>query len=149
MRSVIQRVSHCTVRVADQEVGTIGAGVLILLGVEKGDTEEDLRYTADKILGLRIFDDQDGKMNLSLNDIKGEIMVVSQFTLLGDVRKGRRPSFIHAAPPEDGKRLYQQMIDYLLSKGASVQSGQFQADMQVDLVNNGPVTIMIDSRKTF
>ena len=149
MRSVIQRVSHCTVRVAEREVGAIGVGVLVLLGVEKGDTEKDLRYTADKILGLRIFEDEDGKMNLSLNDINGEILVVSQFTLLGDIRKGRRPSFIHAAPLEDGKRLYQKMIDYLSSRGASVQSGQFQADMKVELVNNGPVTILLDSRKTF
>ena len=149
MRSVIQRVSHCTVRVAEREVGAIGVGVLVLLGVEKGDTEKDLRYTADKILGLRIFEDEDGKMNLSLNDINGEILVVSQFTLLGDIRKGRRPSFIHAAPLEVVKRLYQKMIDYLSSRGASVQSGQFQADMKVELVNNGPVTILLDSRKTF
>ncbi len=130
-------------------VGQIGSGLLILVGVEKGDGQEDLRYTADKLLGLRVFNDGDGKMNLSIQDTGGEILVVSQFTLLGDARRGRRPSFINAADPADGKRLYRQMIEYLQQQGASVQSGQFQADMQVELINDGPVTILIDSRKTF
>ena len=130
-------------------VGQIGGGLLVLVGVEKGDGQEDLRYTADKLLGLRVFNDSDGKMNLSIQDTGGEILVVSQFTLLGDARRGRRPSFINAASPEDGERLYRQMIEYLQQQGASVQSGQFQADMQVELVNDGPVTILIDSRKTF
>ncbi len=130
-------------------VGQIGSGLLILVGVEKGDGQEDLRYTADKLLGLRVFNDSDGKMNLSIQDTGGEILVVSQFTLLGDARRGRRPSFINAADPADGKRLYRQMIEYLQQQGASVQSGQFQADMQVELINDGPVTILIDSRKTF
>ena len=130
-------------------VGQIGSGLLILVGVEKGDSQEDLRYTADKLLGLRVFNDSDGKMNLSIQDTGGEILVVSQFTLLGDARRGRRPSFINAADPADGKRLYRQMIEYLQQQGASVQSGQFQADMQVELINDGPVTILIDSRKTF
>lgn len=130
-------------------VGQIGDGLLVLVGVEKGDGQEDLRYTADKLLGLRVFNDSDGKMNLSIQDTGGEILVVSQFTLLGDTRRGRRPSFINAAAPVDGERLYRQMIEYLQQQGASVQSGQFQADMQVELVNDGPVTILIDSRKTF
>jgi len=130
-------------------VGQIGGGLLVLVGVEKGDGQEDLRYTADKLLGLRVFNDSDGKMNLSIQDTGGEILVVSQFTLLGDTRRGRRPSFINAAAPVDGERLYRQMIEYLQQQGASVQSGQFQADMQVELVNDGPVTILIDSRKTF
>ncbi len=130
-------------------VGQIGSGLLILVGVEKGDSQEDLRYTADKLLGLRVFNDSDGKMNLSIQDTGGEILVVSQFTLLGDARRGRRPSFINAADPADGERLYRQMIEYLQQQGAAVQSGQFQADMQVELINDGPVTILIDSRKTF
>lgn len=130
-------------------VGQIGSGLLILVGVEKGDSQEDLRYTADKLLGLRVFNDSDGKMNLSIQDTGGEILVVSQFTLLGDARRGRRPSFINAADPTDGERLYRQMIEYLQQQGAAVQSGQFQADMQVELINDGPVTILIDSRKTF
>ena len=130
-------------------VGQIGSGLLILVGVEKGDDQEDLRYTADKLLGLRVFNDSDGKMNLSVQDTGGEILVVSQFTLLGDTRRGRRPSFINAADPADGERLYRQMIEYLQQRGASVQSGQFQANMQVELINDGPVTLLIDSRKTF
>jgi D-tyrosyl-tRNA(Tyr) deacylase len=130
-------------------VGQIGSGLLILVGVEKGDSQEDLHYTADKLLGLRVFNDSDGKMNLSIQDTGGEILVVSQFTLLGDARRGRRPSFINAADPADGERLYRQMIEYLQQQGAAVQSGQFQADMQVELINDGPVTILIDSRKTF
>ena len=149
MRSVIQRVSSCRVRVEDNVVGQIGPGLLVLLGVEQGDSPEDLRYTADKLLGLRIFNDDQGKMNLSVQDTGGQILVVSQFTLLGDARKGRRPSFIRAADPEHGKRLYQQMIDYLKQQGAVVESGQFQADMKVELINDGPVTLLIDSRKTF
>ncbi|MDG2184799.1 MAG: D-aminoacyl-tRNA deacylase [Mariniblastus sp.] len=149
MRSVIQRVSRCSVRVANSMVGQIGSGLLILVGVEKGDSQEDLHYTADKLLGLRVFNDSDGKMNLSIQDTGGEILVVSQFTLLGDARRGRRPSFINAADPADGERLYRQMIEYLQQQGAAVQSGQFQADMQVELINDGPVTILIDSRKTF
>ncbi len=149
MRSVIQRVSSCRVRVEDNIVGQIGPGLLVLLGVEQGDGPEDLRYTADKLLGLRIFNDDQGKMNLSVQDTGGQILVVSQFTLLGDARKGRRPSFIRAADPDHGKRLYQQMIDYLKQQGAVVESGQFQADMKVELVNDGPVTLLIDSRKTF
>ncbi|MCH2183378.1 MAG: D-aminoacyl-tRNA deacylase [Mariniblastus sp.] len=149
MRSVIQRVSSCRVRVEDNVVGQIGPGLLVLLGVEQGDGPEDLRYTADKLLGLRVFNDDQGKMNLSVQDTGGKILVVSQFTLLGDARRGRRPSFIRAADPEHGKRLYQQMIDYLKQQGAAVESGQFQADMKVELINDGPVTLLIDSRKTF
>ncbi len=149
MRSVIQRVSSCRVQVADRIVGEIGPGLLVLLGVEQGDSQDDLRYTADKLLGLRIFNDDQGKMNRSVQDTGGSILVVSQFTLLGDTRRGRRPSFIRAAEPEHGKRLYEQIIDYLRQQGASVESGQFQADMKVELINDGPVTLLIDSRKTF
>lgn len=149
MRSVIQRVSSCRVQVNDQIVGEIGPGLLVLLGVEQGDSQDDLRYTGDKLLGLRIFNDEQGKMNRSVQDTDGSILVVSQFTLLGDTRRGRRPSFIRAAEPEHGKRLYEQLIDYLKRRGASVESGQFQADMKVELINDGPVTLLIDSRKTF
>ena len=149
MRSVIQRVSNCRVCVAESVVGQIGNGLLVLLGVEKGDSKVDLHYTAEKILGLRIFNDPDGKMNLSVRDIGGEILVVSQFTLLGDVRRGRRPSFINAAAPEEGKQFYLEMIEYMREQGVTVQTGQFQADMQVELTNDGPITILIDSRKTF
>ncbi len=149
MRSVIQRVSSCRVQVADRIVGEIGPGLLVLLGVEQGDSQDDVGYTAEKLLGLRIFNDDQVKMNRSVQDTGGSILVVSQFTLLGDTRRGRRPSFIRAAEPEHGKRLYEQIIDYLRQQGASVESGQFQADMKVELINDGPVTLLIDSRKTF
>jgi len=149
MRAVIQRVSSASVTVADQIVGQVAQGVMILLGVEQGDVEQDAKYLADKTAGLRIFADEDDKMNKSIIDIGGEALVVSQFTLLGDVRKGRRPSFIKAAGPEEGKRLYLCFIEYLKQHPLTVATGQFQADMQVALVNDGPITILLDSKKLF
>ena len=149
MRSVVQRVSRAQVTVDDAVVGKIGAGLMVLLGVEKGDTTQDVKYMADKIVGLRVFQDDQDKMNLSLNDVGGGILAVSQFTLLGDTRKGRRPSFIHAADPETGNRLYEEWVQYTRGLGIHVETGQFQTDMQVELVNDGPVTILLDSRKSF
>lgn len=149
MRAVIQRVSSASVTVADQIVGQVGQGVMILLGVEQGDVEQDAQYLADKTAGLRIFADEDDKMNKSLVDIQGEALVVSQFTLLGDVRKGRRPSFIKAAGPDEGNRLYLCFVEYLKRHQLNVATGQFRADMQVALVNDGPITILLDSKKLF
>lgn len=149
MRAVIQRVSSASVTVANEIVGQVGQGTLILLGVEQGDVEQDAKYLADKTAGLRIFADEDDKMNKSLLDIEGEALVVSQFTLLGDVRKGRRPSFIKAAGPDEGNRLYLCFVNYLRQHGITVATGQFQTDMEVALVNDGPVTILLDSKKLF
>ena len=149
MRAVIQRVSKARVVVDDAVTGEIGAGLLVLLGVEQGDTPVDLKYTFEKTIGLRIFEDDDGKMNRSLIDVKGQLLVVSQFTLLGDVRKGRRPSFVHAADPKMADQMYNEFVSRGQEQGIDVQTGIFQADMDVELVNDGPVTILIDSRKTF
>jgi D-tyrosyl-tRNA(Tyr) deacylase len=149
MRAVIQRVTRSKVVVDDQVTGEIGRGLLVLLGVEKGDDEVDLKYAFNKTVGLRVFEDEQQKMNLSLADVGGQMLVVSQFTLLGDVRKGRRPSFIQAAEPEIANRLYQQFVELGRGRGLDVQTGIFQADMAVELVNDGPVTILVDSRKRF
>ena len=149
MRAVIQRVSEAKVTVADEVVGRIGQGIVLLLGVEQGDTENSARYLADKTFGLRIFSDDQGKMNRSVADIGGSVLVVSQFTLLGDVRKGRRPSFMRAAVPDEGNRLYLLFVAQLRQLGLEVATGQFQADMQVALINDGPVTILLDSNKVF
>ncbi|MGK2906533.1 MAG: D-aminoacyl-tRNA deacylase [Desulfuromonadales bacterium] len=149
MRAVIQRVSQASVVVAAQTVGAIGQGLMVLLGVAQKDTAKDAAYLADKTAGLRIFDDDDGKMNRSIEDIGGSILVVSQFTLLGDCRKGRRPGFTDAAPLVLADALYQDYVDALRSKGITVATGVFRADMQVALINDGPVTIMLDSRKQF
>ena len=149
MRAVIQRVSEAKVTVADEVVGRIGQGIVLLLGVEQGDTENSARYLADKTFGLRIFSDDEGKMNRSVADIGGSVLVVSQFTLLGDVRKGRRPSFMRAAVPDEGNRLYLLFVAQLRQFGLEVATGQFQADMQVALINDGPVTILLDSNKVF
>lgn len=149
MRAVIQRVSRASVVVGDSTTGAIGVGLLVLLGVEKGDSQDDLKYTFGKTIGLRVFEDDQGKMNRSLPDVGGQLLVVSQFTLLGDVRKGRRPSFIHAAEPELAKRMYDEFISLGRASGIDVQTGIFQADMAVELINDGPVTILIDSHKTF
>jgi D-tyrosyl-tRNA(Tyr) deacylase len=146
MRAVIQRVTACEVRVCDQIVGQIGPGLLVLLGVSLSDEEKDADYLADKIAHLRIFQDDAGKMNRSLIETGGEAMVVSQFTLLGDCRKGRRPSFVKAASPERAEKLYELFVDQLKSKGTPVATGQFQAMMAVSLVNDGPVTLIIESR---
>jgi len=145
MRAVVQRVSQCAVDVDGEKVGSIGPGLLVLLGVAKGDEPSAVDYLAEKIANLRIFEDDHGKMNRSLMDIQGDMLVVSQFTLLGDCRKGRRPSFIQAAPPEIAERLYQQFVEAVRSKGLHVETGQFQAMMAVSLINDGPVTLVLES----
>lgn len=147
MRSVVQRVSQATVDVAGARVAAIGPGLLVLLGVRKGDTEVDLEWMAEKVLNLRIFDDAQGVMNLSVQDVAGELLVVSQFTLLADSRKGRRPSYIDAAGPDEAKALYEAFCDRLAASGRRVERGVFQAMMTVGLVNDGPVTILLDSQK--
>lgn len=147
MRAVVQRVTEADVTVDSQVIGAIGHGLVILLGVEAGDAESDLVYLADKIVGLRIFSDPAGKMNLSLADVGGSALIISQFTLLGDVRKGKRPSFIGAAAPELARSLYEQFCQRVALSGIAVATGQFAADMQVRLINDGPVTLIIDSRK--
>ena len=147
MRSVVQRVSSARVDVDGARVSAISRGLLVLLGVRKGDTAVDLAWMADKVLNLRIFDDARGVMNLSVLDIAGEILVVSQFTLLADSRKGRRPSYIDAAPPEEAKVMYEGFCDRIATSGRPVKRGVFQAMMNVGLVNEGPVTILLDSEK--
>jgi D-tyrosyl-tRNA(Tyr) deacylase len=149
MRAVIQRVSEAEVRVSGEIVGKIDKGLLVFLGIEKEDKEEDAYYLAEKIAGLRIFEDDQGKMNLSLLDVTGEILVVSQFTLAGDLRKGRRPSFDKSAPPETAERLYEIFINKIKNLGLNVQTGRFRALMEVHLVNQGPVTFILDSKKLF
>ena len=149
MRAVVQRVSRASVQVDEECVGRIGLGWLVLLGVARGDTEEDAARLADKILGLRAFADGQGKMNLSVLDVRGGILVVSQFTLLGDCRTGRRPSFIDAAEPAEAERMYQVFTAYLRPSGLAVATGVFRAMMKVELVNDGPVTLLLDSRKAF
>ncbi len=149
MRAVIQRVKEARVEVEGEVVGRIGEGMLILLGAGKDDTEEDVRYLAEKIMSLRIFEDADGKMNLSVTDTGGEVLVVSQFTLYGDCRKGRRPSFDKAAPPEIAERLYELFVSEIRERGVNVETGRFRAMMDVHLVNWGPVTLMLDSKKEF
>jgi D-aminoacyl-tRNA deacylase len=149
MRAVLQRVTRGSVTVDGQVIGQIGRGLVVLLGVEQDDADADAQQLADKIIQLRIFDDTDGKMNLSLADVAGEMLVVSQFTLLGDCRKGRRPSFIQAAAPESAERLYETFVAAVGVQGIRVATGKFRAMMQVELVNDGPVTILLDSRKRF
>jgi D-tyrosyl-tRNA(Tyr) deacylase len=144
--AVVQRVTGSRVRVQDETVGKIGPGLLVLLGVSKADSEKDVDYLADKLVHLRIFEDSKGKMNLSVLDIRGEMLVVSQFTLLGDCRKGRRPSFVQAAPPDRAEALYETFMDRVRSNGVFVASGKFQAKMDVSLVNNGPVTLIVESK---
>ncbi len=146
MRVVIQRVSTARVEVAGQTVGEIGQGLLVLLGVEKGDTEAAADWLVEKITTLRIFNDDAGKMNLSLQDISGAMLVVSQFTLAGNCNKGRRPSFDSAAPLDEGKRLYEYFVSRASQQNLMVQTGIFQADMQVTLTNDGPVTFVMDKR---
>ena len=149
MRSIVQRVSYAKVSVNGEIKGEIGKGVLVLLGVCDEDTNEDLVYLADKISGLRIFEDENEKMNLSVEAIKGEILVVSQFTLFGDCRKGKRPSFSSAGKPEFANEMYEKFIKYLKDKGIKTECGVFGADMKVELLNDGPVTLMLDSKKLF
>ncbi len=147
MRAVIQRVTSARVTVDERVAGEIRAGLLVLLGVGRMDDSESAAYLAEKIANLRIFADGAGKMNLSLLDTGGSVLVVSQFTLYGDTRGGRRPSYIQAAPPEEANRLYEEFVRAMRAAGATVQTGVFQAHMQVELVNDGPVTILLDSEK--
>lgn len=149
MRAVVQRVTEARVDVAGHTVGQIGAGLLVLLGVARDDTPADSQYLAEKITNLRIFDDTEGKMNRSLLDIHGSMLVVSQFTLYGDVRRGRRPSYSDAAEPEKANELYQDFVDRVRSLGIQTETGVFQAMMKVSLTNDGPVTILLDSGKAF
>jgi D-aminoacyl-tRNA deacylase len=149
MRAVIQRVSHCRVLVDGKTVGEIGPGLLVLLGVGKADNEAAADYLVEKVLGLRIFEDDQEKMNLSVQDKRGEVLVVSQFTLYGDVRRGKRPSFDAAARPDEAKRLYEYFVEKIRAAGLRCATGVFQAMMDVELVNLGPVTILLDSEKLF
>jgi D-tyrosyl-tRNA(Tyr) deacylase len=149
MRAVVQRVAEAAVRVDGEVVGRIGAGLLVLLGVGQGDQESDAEYLAEKILNLRIFADAEGQMNLSVLDARGELLAVSQFTLYADTRRGRRPGYSAAAPPEEASRLYRYFVGRLRESGLRVEEGVFRAMMDVSLVNRGPVTILLDSAKTF
>ena len=146
MRAVLQRVSEAQVRVADEVIGRIGRGLVVLLGVAKDDTEADAAFLADRILGMRIFADTDGKMNLAIHKIGGELLIISQFTLIADTDSGRRPSFIKAASPDEAKQLYEHFLSLVRIGGVKVETGQFGATMAVSLVNDGPVTIVLDSR---
>ncbi|HBH12672.1 MAG: D-tyrosyl-tRNA(Tyr) deacylase [Clostridiales bacterium 38_11] len=149
MRAVVQRVSKADVLVDNITIGKINKGLLIFLGIAEEDIDSDINYMVDKTLHLRIFEDENDKMNLSVLDVKGEILVISQFTLLGDARKGRRPSFSKAGNPQKAEALYNQYIHLLRNSGITVESGQFAACMAVSLVNDGPVTILLDSTKLF
>jgi D-tyrosyl-tRNA(Tyr) deacylase len=149
MRAVVQRVRTCAVHVEGRKVGSIDAGLLVYLGVGRNDTERDARYLCDKIVNLRIFTDENGKMNRSVLDEKGALLVVSQFTLYGDAREGRRPSFTEAANAETGRSLYEQVLRILSDTGLAVAQGEFQASMEVSYTNMGPVTILLDSEKRF
>lgn len=149
MRAVIQRVKRASVRVSDETIGSIGHGILLLLGIEESDQDKDLDFMIEKVPNLRIFEDENGKMNKSLLDVEGSILVISQFTLLGDARKGRRPSFITAARPDKAIPMYEKYISKMKEKNIKTEAGEFGADMDVELVNDGPVTILLDSKKTF
>ncbi|PYX50834.1 MAG: D-tyrosyl-tRNA(Tyr) deacylase [Acidobacteria bacterium] len=149
MRAVVQRVSRAQVSVGEEVVGNIGPGLLVLLGVAKSDTLAQAEYLAAKITGLRIFEDENRKMNLSLAETNGAVLAVSQFTLHGDVRKGKRPSFDEAAPPELARELYQHFVSKIREAGITCETGRFQAMMQIELVNDGPVTILLDSTRAF
>ena len=149
MRACVQRVKRASVTVEDQVVGRIERGLVVLLGVATDDSDQDAHWLADKIIDLRIFEDEAGKMNRSLVDVGGAVLAVSQFTLLGDCRKGRRPSFIHAAPPELGLELYETFVAAIGARGIEVATGKFRAMMDVELVNDGPVTLLLDSKRLF
>jgi D-tyrosyl-tRNA(Tyr) deacylase len=146
MRAVIQRVKSSSVTVGDELIGKIGKGLLVLLGVSTSDKTVDAEYLADKIVNLRIFEDENQKLNRSLFDIGGEMLIVSQFTLLGDCKKGRRPSFVKAAPPELANELYRQFVERVRQNGVNVKTGRFQAMMEVSLINDGPVTLIVESK---
>lgn len=149
VRAVVQRVSRGEVRVEGRATGAVGRGFVVLLGVGREDAEDDARALADKVAALRVFEDAAGKMNLALAEVGGGVLVISQFTLLGDARKGNRPSFVEAAPPERANALYERFCAALREKGLPVGTGVFRATMEVELVNDGPVTILLDSRKLF
>ena len=149
MRAVIQRVSRASVKVNGEFTGQIGEGLLVLVGVAHEDTDSDAQYLAEKIAGLRIFEDDAGKMNRSVSDVGGAVLAVSQFTLLGDVKKGKRPSFDAAARPEQARQLYESFVTHIRALGLRCETGRFQETMEVELVNQGPVTILLDSQKLF
>ena len=149
MRAVVQRVSRASVKVDGQLTGEIAQGLLVLLGVAQEDGEADVAYLADKVAGLRIFEDEAGKMNLSVGEVGGAVLAVSQFTLFGDVRRGKRPSFDAAARPEQAKALYERFVERIRALGLRCETGRFQEMMEVELVNSGPVTILLDSKKMF
>jgi len=149
MRAVVQRVREASVRVDGVVVGAVGRGLLILLGVGNGDSEKDADFLAEKVLNLRVFPDDDGQMNRSVVDVRGGLLVVSQFTLYGDARRGRRPSYVDAAPPEEANRLYERFVSRVRPSGLEVATGVFRATMDVALVNEGPVTLLLDSRRQF
>ena len=147
MRAVVQRVTKGSVEIEGKIVGSINKGLVVLLGVSEKDTSEDVAYMAEKVLNLRVFDDEEGKMNYSLLDINGELLVVSQFTLYGDCRKGRRPNYMAAAKPEKADALYNDFVNLCKAQNVKTETGVFQADMKVEIINDGPVTLMVDSEK--
>ena len=149
MRAVVQRVTYSSVEVNGEIVGEINKGFNVLLGISKEDTEEDMKYIKDKLINLRVFEDENDKMNLSLLDVKGELLIISQFTLYGDARKGRRPNFMNALGGEEAKKFYDKFIEMMKETGLKVQTGIFGADMKVDIKNDGPVTILLDSSRNF
>ena len=149
MRAVVQRVTCASVTVGNETVGAVGPGIMVLIGVSSGDTDKDLKYITDKVMNLRIFDDENGVMNRSVLEVGGSILAVSQFTLYGDARGGRRPSYIRAAAPEPANELYQRAVDAWRARGIHVETGRFRTEMKVSLVNDGPVTILLDSEKAF
>lgn len=149
MRAVVQRVTYSSVEVNGEIMGEINNGFNVFLGISKDDTEEDMKYIKEKIINLRVFSDENDKMNLSLLDIKGELLLISQFTLYGDARKGRRPNFMNALGGEEAKRFYDKFIEMMKETGLKVETGIFGADMKVDIKNDGPVTILLDSSKQF
>lgn len=149
MRAVVQRVSKSSVAVDGKIIGSINKGLNVLIGISKDDTIEDLKYIKDKVVNLRIFEDEEDRMNLSLNDIKGEILIISQFTLYGDCRRGRRPNFMNSMGPKEAEELYKKFLEMMKETGLKIQCGEFGADMKVSIENDGPVTILLESSKEF